>query len=81
MYKRVVKLLSTVKINMSFLPEINMSFVPSDDEPEPPSDEETAVDEAPEGITNVSDVQKEVNTETLEEDPQFMYEDEDKIMS
>ena len=80
MYKRVVKLLSTVKINMSFLPEINMSFVPSDDEPEPPSDEETAVDEAPEGITNVSDVQKEVNTETLEEDPQFMYEDEDKII-
>ena len=65
---------------MSFLPEINMSFVPSDDEPEPPSDEETAVDEAPEGITNVSDVQKEVNTETLEEDPQFMYEDEDKII-
>tara|TARA_R110000787_G_scaffold5344_3_gene19523 strand:- start:2983 stop:3699 length:717 start_codon:yes stop_codon:yes gene_type:complete len=64
---------------MSFLPEINMSFVPSDDESEAPSDEEI-VDEAPEGITNVSEVQKNINVETLEEDPQFMYEEEDKIV-
>ena len=56
-----------------------MSFVPSDDESEAPSDEEI-VDEAPEGITNVSEVQKNINVETLEEDPQFMYEEEDKIV-
>ena len=56
-----------------------MSFVPSDDESEAPSDEEM-VDEAPEGITNVSEVQKNINVETLEEDPQFMYEEEDKIV-
>tara|TARA_R110002167_G_scaffold122776_2_gene301411 strand:- start:6445 stop:7155 length:711 start_codon:yes stop_codon:yes gene_type:complete len=65
---------------MSFLPEINMSFVPSDDEPEPSTDEEDTTLEAPEGITNVSEVQKDINIETLEEDPQFMYDDEDKIV-
>tara|TARA_R110000744_G_scaffold109670_1_gene207187 strand:+ start:1124 stop:1849 length:726 start_codon:yes stop_codon:yes gene_type:complete len=66
---------------MSFLPEINMSYAePASDDESIVSDEEPAVEEAPEGITNVSDVQKNINKETLEEDPQFMYEDEDKIV-
>tara|TARA_R110002167_G_scaffold2568_2_gene12959 strand:- start:721 stop:1455 length:735 start_codon:yes stop_codon:yes gene_type:complete len=69
---------------MSFLPEINMSFVPSDNESE--EDEVVSLD-PPEGVTDVKDVvnsvvqvDKDVNIETGEEDPQFMYEDEDKIV-
>lgn len=65
---------------MSFLPDINMSFVPSE------SDEEVEVVnlDPPEGITDVSEVVSEVvaevNEETEEEDPNFMYQDEDKIV-
>lgn len=70
---------------MSFLPEINMSFVPSDNESE--EEEEVVSLDPPEGVTDVKDVvnsvvqvDKDVNIETGEEDPQFMYEDEDKIV-
>ena len=71
---------------MSFIPEINMSFVPSDNESE--EEEEIMNLDPPEGVTDVKDVvnslvqvDKEVNIETGEEDPQFMYEDEDKIVT
>ena len=71
---------------MSFIPEINMSFVPSDNESE--EEEEIMNLDPPEGVTDVKDVvnslvqvDKEVNIETGEEDPQFMYEDDDKIVT
>ena len=63
-----------------------MSFVPSDNESE--EEEEVVSLDPPEGVTDVKDVvnsvvqvDKDVNIETGEEDPQFMYEDEDKIVT
>jgi len=74
---------------MDFLPEINMDFVPSDNEIEIESDSDASLEEheAPEGINNVSQIDEviskvktSVNEETEEEDPQFMYDDCDKII-
>lgn len=66
---------------MSFLPDINMSFVPSESDEE---EVEVVNLDPPEGITDVSEVVgevvAEVNQETEEEDPNFMYEDEEKIV-
>ena len=66
---------------MSFLPDINMSFVPSESDEE---EVEVVNLDPPEGITDVSEVVAEVvaevNQETGEEDPNFMYEDEEKIV-
>ena len=66
---------------MSFLPDINMSFVPSESDEE---EVEVVNLDPPEGITDVSEVVAEVvaevNEETEEEDPNFMYEDEEKIV-
>lgn len=69
---------------MSFLPDINMSFVPSESDEEEQINLEVVNLDPPEGITDVSEVVgevvAEVNQETEEEDPNFMYEDEEKIV-
>ena len=69
---------------MSFLPDINMSFVPSESDEEEQINLEVVNLDPPEGITDVSEVVgevvAEVNQETGEEDPNFMYEDEEKIV-
>tara|TARA_R110000772_G_scaffold28201_10_gene71252 strand:- start:359 stop:1081 length:723 start_codon:yes stop_codon:yes gene_type:complete len=69
---------------MSFLPDINMSFVPSESDEEEQINLEVVNLDPPEGITDVSEVVAEVvaevNEETEEEDPNFMYEDEEKIV-
>ena len=61
-----------------------MSFVPSESDEEEQINLEVVNLDPPEGITDVSEVVgevvAEVNQETEEEDPNFMYEDEEKIV-